>query len=344
MPESILSLIDSLVAAPGQVPVLEELERRSHTAPPEEVALLRRYLEFEQHRPSTFMLESVLACNLHCPECAIGGGMTTRKRKILSFDEFAIMFGKVRHWARYSYLHLWGEPFLNKDILAMTRVASATSRVNLSTNALLIKQEQVPEIIGSGVGDLIVSIDGVSQEVYQKYRVGGIAEDALKVLGWLAQENRNQGNRVNIMPQFIVFAHNKHEMDAFRSRCEAIGLTACFKAPYLRGQNSKFRASSLVEYQRQTWDDLPSLRQAISQCNDPPNVMTVDVHGKVIICCHDYDGEMSFGNLLESSFEDIWNHPKYRQFRWNTQTGRTAKFCETKCMSYFRTSEYPVES
>lgn len=343
MTESVLSLIDRLVARPGQADLLEQLEHRAAAAGPEDLALVRRYVEFESRRPTTFTLETVLSCNLRCPECAIGGGMTTRKRKILSLDEFDLMFGKVKEWARYTYLHLWGEPFLNRDILEMTRTASRTSRVNLSTNALLIRREQVEPIVASGVGDMIVSIDGATQEVYEKYRVGGKVEDAFRALGWLAEENRRQGSPVSITPQFIVFEHNRHEIETFRARCEGLGLRPVFKAPYLRGHASRFRASSLPEYQRRTWDDLPSLRQAISGCTNPPDVLTVDVQGKVILCCHDYDGQESFGNLLESSFEEIWNHPRYRQARWNIQTGRPPRFCETGCMTYFLTSEYPVE-
>lgn len=343
MADSILSIIDRLVASPGDAALLGELEERAPNCGPSDQALLRRYIEFEKRAPSTFTIETVLACNLRCPECAIGGGLTSRPKKILGYDEFSEMFGKVRDWARYTYLHLWGEPFLNRDILEMTRAASATSRVNLSTNALLLREEQIPSLIGSGVSDLIVSIDGATQEVYERYRVGGRVDEAFRALRWIAEENLRQGRRVNVIPQFVVFAHNQHEIGAFRARCEELGLTPSFKAPYLRGWRSKFRASARPEHQRRTWEDMASLREAISGCVNPADVLTVDVRGNAILCCHDYDGEVSFGNLLRSDFREIWDSPRYRKARWDIATGRPPRFCETKCMSYFLTSEYPVE-
>jgi len=343
MNESIAGIVDLLVADPGREDLIGILEERSRTCSSHEADLIRRYIEFESRKPSTFTVETVLACNLRCPECAIGGGLTTRKRKLLGLDEFETMFAKVKDWTRYAYLHLWGEPFLNKEILAMTRIASATSKVNLSTNALLLRQDQIPDIVGSGVSDMIVSIDGATQEVYEKYRVGGKVEEAFRALGWLADENRRQGQRVNIHAQFIVFGHNQHEMDLFRRRCDEIGVAVAFKAPYLRGSGSRFRASTLPEFQRRTYDTPDELRTAISGCVNPPDVLTVDVQGKVVLCCHDYDGEVNFGNLLTQSFDEIWNHPRYRQTRWNIATGRPPRFCETKCMTYFLTSEYPVQ-
>lgn len=343
MQESISGIIDLLVADPSREALIGTLEERSHACSTEDANLIRRYIEFETRKPSTFTVESVLACNLRCPECAIGGGLTTRKRKILGLDEFETMFAKVKDWTRYAYLHLWGEPFLNKEILTMTRIASATSKVNLSTNALLIREEQVPDIIASGVADMIVSIDGATQEIYEQYRVGGKVDEAFRSLRWLVEENRRQGRPVNIQAQFIVFGHNQHEMDLFRGRCEEIGVPVAFKAPYLRGSKSRFRAPTLPEFQRKTYDTAEELRTAISGCVNPPDVLTVDVQGNVVLCCHDYDGEVNFGNLLKSDFDEIWNHPRYRQTRWNIATGRPPRFCETKCMTYFPTSEYPVQ-
>ena len=84
--------------------------------------------------PTIFTLETALACDLKCPECAIGGGMIERKKGFLSFDRFKIVADKIRPHAKFLYLHLWGEPMLNREILEMTRYASTFVPTNISTN------------------------------------------------------------------------------------------------------------------------------------------------------------------------------------------------------------------
>jgi len=136
--------------------------------------------------------------------------MITRRKELLTFDRFKHIADKSRPFAQYYYLHLWGEPMLNRSILDMIRYVSNYAKANISTNALLLSKALCEDLITSGVTDLIVSIDGMSQEVYSKYRVGGDVEVAKERLAWLQEANIRNGNRVAISPQFIVFKHNQH--------------------------------------------------------------------------------------------------------------------------------------
>lgn len=63
--------------------------------------------------PKIFSIETMLGCDLRCPECATGGGMITRSKGFMTFDQFKIIANKIRHYCKYLYLHLWGEPLLN---------------------------------------------------------------------------------------------------------------------------------------------------------------------------------------------------------------------------------------
>jgi wyosine [tRNA(Phe)-imidazoG37] synthetase (radical SAM superfamily) len=342
-PTKLSQLLDQLVVDRSNAEALRRLKDGLSQATDYEKSLIQTYKEFERCIPSTFFIESVLACNLQCPECAIGGEITSRTKKIMSFEDFQCLADKISPYCQYLLLHMWGEPTMNKDIFKMITYAAQFARVNISTNALLLDEPRTKALINSGVSDLIVSIDGVSQEVYEKYRVGGKVERAFDALRMLTSYNHQSGNNVNIMPQFIVFAHNKHEMKIFSEICQQLQLQPCFKAPYIRNENSPFKASNIPQYQRQTYDTQDSLVQAISTCSDPRNVMTIDVHGNAILCCHDYDASMNYGNLFTSSVDDIWYSPKYRLDRWNIMRGKPTEFCLTKCMTYVSSDKYPVE-
>ena len=111
--------------------------------------------------PTTFAIETVLGCDLKCPECAAGGDFIRRKKGLLQFDQFKVIADKIRPFCKYLYLHIWGEPMLNKEIFKMIEYASAFTHTNISTNGQSLSQEKARKLIRSGVTDIIVSIDGI---------------------------------------------------------------------------------------------------------------------------------------------------------------------------------------
>ena len=285
--------------------------------------------------PATFTIETSLACNLKCPECALGGGMIQRPKGFMTFDDFKILADKIRPYVKYLYLHLWGEPMLNPDIFAMIRYASAFTRTNISTNGMNMTPEMAEELITSGVTEIIVSIDGVTQEVYEQYRVGGDVHKAFTSLTMLQQLNIKHGSRVNISPQFVVFRHNQHEMPQYQKACHTIGLQPTFKAPYIRTINSRIAYSDDPKFSRPHYSDIPPLKKAMMECPNPVDVFTVLMDGSVVICCHDYAGHTSFGNLFHQDVLAIWQSRHYRKFRESILTGHAPDFCVKNCMSYF---------
>ena len=83
-----------------------------------------------------------------------------------------------------------------------------------------LSEEKCDELIKSGVGTVIVSIDGVSQNVYEQYRIGGKVEKVFENISYLNEANKKYGNHVALLPQFIVFEHNYHEVEVFKKFCE----------------------------------------------------------------------------------------------------------------------------
>ena len=165
--------------------------------------------------PGKFAIETVLGCNLRCVECAVGSELVQRKHGVMSYERYLAVMEKISAHASYIYLHLWGEPMLNPDIYAMIAHASRTCRTNISTNGVLMDDAAAKKLITSGVSEIIVSIDGMTQAVYEKYRRNGDVRKALSSLVHLVKYNRLYGDRVDISPQFIVFEHNRHQMREF---------------------------------------------------------------------------------------------------------------------------------
>ena len=290
--------------------------------------------EFEQLVPKIFAVETVLGCDLHCPECAIGGGIITRKKGMMTFEQFKIIADKIQPFCKYLYLHIWGEPLLNKDIFKMVEYSSAFTKTNISTNGKSMTWEKARRLILSGVTDILVSIDGVSQGVYEQYRIGGSSSKAFSALKMLQGLNLRCGNKVNIIPQFIVFKHNQHEMKAFYKICSSMGLKTLFKAPYIRS-DSRYQNSDNPNFTRSSYPDIESLKQVMSKgCGNPKEVFTVLLDGNCVMCCYDHNGVTTYGNIYSQYVMDIWNSPKYMKDRLDILTGSAPKFCTDYCLRW----------
>ena len=287
----------------------------------------------EDYLPKTFSVETVLGCNLKCPECAIGGGIVKRKKGMMSFDRFKIIADKIRPFAKYLYLHIWGEPMINKDIIKMIKYSSEFVRTNIHTNGNSLTKKTAEELITSGVADLSISIDGFTQEVYEKYRVKGDVNKAFKQMETLYELNKKYGNPVNLSTQFIVFKHNHHEMNLFRNKCMALGIPFTFKAPYLR-KDSLFQESHIKKYTRKKSPDLKTLKVDMSRCENAKNVFTILLDGSVVLCCYDHNRETYFGNIFEQDVLEIWNSEKFRSFRSSILEGNPPDFCLNNCLLY----------
>lgn len=282
--------------------------------------------------PKVFSIETVLGCNLSCLECAIGAGLINRKYGYMSLEKYEVIHQKIKDHAEYIYLHLWGEPLLNKDILPIISMASKTARVNISTNANMITEEYAEKIIASGVQDIIVSIDGVTQRTYGLYRRKGDVNKAMQGLLYLLLQREKQHKNVKITPQFIVFDHNKHEMELFENFCADIGTYPTFKAPYIRN-GSYLKGSGIKKYTRPKAASVQNRKEIMRKCSIE-NEMTILLDGTVVPCCYDHDASTSLGNIYTKSLEEIVAGTQRQEFCHNLACGNTPEFCLTYCLQY----------
>ncbi len=291
------------------------------------------WADFNSLIPKTFTVETSVACELKCPECALGSGLMTRKKGVMSFERFKIIADKIRPFAKYLLLHMYGEPMINKDIFKIIRYASEIAPTNISTNGMAMTEEMAENLITSGVRDLIVSIDGYTQETYALYRRGGDIKKAFAALEMLQRSNIRNGRKVNIVPQYVVFRHNQHEVLAFAEYCKSLELFPSFKAPHLRPP-TPYENSEIPQFIRKQYPDRASQLKAMRDCSDPREVFTIHMDGSVIVCCYDYNGQTTFGNIFEQDVMEIWNSPNYKKFRWDIVSGNAPKFCIDKCLLY----------
>ena len=112
----------------------------------------------------------------------------------------------------------YGEPTLHPDFAAMLRMMREkcpSSHILTSTNGSRLRDAKLRTgLLASGLDEIIVSIDGASQETYSAYRKGGKLGEILEGMRCLRKERDLAGlARPRITWRYILFDWNDSEAD-----------------------------------------------------------------------------------------------------------------------------------
>lgn len=273
-------------------------------------------------KPTTLSIEPTTSCNLRCPECPSGLRSFTRPTGMLSKQVFEKAITEGKNNLTYLHLYFQGEPFLHPEFLEFVRLADKNRIFTAtSTNAHYIHEENVDKIIHSGLKQLIVSMDGMTQEVYQDYRIGGKLEKVQKGLALLLNRRKESGNTFpRIVLQYLVTGKNEHQIPELKSWARTIGVD---ELQLKTTQIYDFeRGSDLIpkdlKYSRYvpTSDGKWKLKKPIeNKCWRMWQGAVITWDGRMLPCCFDKDGKYTMGKITEDTIPTIWANSKYRDFR-----------------------------
>lgn len=108
-------------------------------------------------------------CNLRCSHCWVSAGATTSEE--LTTEEVRGLLADSAELGARSIKITGGEPFCREDISGIVKAAKdcGFTHIGIETNGTLIDPKILPELKRAGVG-LGVSVDGMSEEVHDKFR------------------------------------------------------------------------------------------------------------------------------------------------------------------------------
>lgn len=293
--------------------------------------------------PRRILIEPTNACNLKCPLCPVGDESKDRITGLMKFDQFKKIVDEVKGKTREFDVAGYGEPTINKDLYKMLNYAvSSNIRILLHSNGILLDSpEKVEKLISSRIYQITVSIDGSTQEVYEKYRIGGNLEAALNNLQALVDEKKKQGVTHPIIEWRTVATRiNEHQIEDMRAMADKIGVDKFhLKSVNLatisetnatktisRSIADKFLPES-VKLRRFGQDEE---RNVSNKCNWLYKNAYIMWNGDVTTCCYDTYNINVMGNLFEEgSLRAVWNNSKYRKLRQqvNTDISKAGKLC-----------------
>ena len=287
------------------------------------------------HAPMFVSVEPANICQLRCPECPVGRGkgeIKNSKLKIknsktpnspfMSMEVFRRVLAEVKETALVMQFYFQGEPLLNTNLPEMIREAHEAGLYTIvSTNAQAMTKERAEELVSSGLDRIIISMDGLTEETYSAYRVGGDVERCKAAIRWLreAKDHSSSGRTPVIELQCLRLKSNEQEWTLFKREYKTFGAdrltfktaqlydyenghplmpTEARYSRYIQGKDGKYHRRAMGKGCFRVWSGA---------------VITTD--GTVLPCCYDKGHEHAYGNIMQTPLAELFANEKAKSFR-----------------------------
>jgi radical SAM protein with 4Fe4S-binding SPASM domain len=272
--------------------------------------------------PLSISIEPTTSCNLRCPECPSGLRSFSRPTGMLKQELFESVIDQLAPKLSYLIFYFQGEPYLHPALLDMVRYASDKKIYTAtSTNAHFLSDEAARQTVESGLDRLVISIDGVTQETYESYRIGGkldkVIAGAENIIRW---KRKLKSKTPHVIFQFLVVRPNEHQIaDVYRLAKEIgvdnVALKTAQVYDYKNGSELIPSIEKYSRYKKGSNGTYSVKNQLLDHCWKMWHSCVITWDGKVVPCCFDKDAHFTLGNLNQNSFEEIWRGEKYGEFR-----------------------------
>ncbi|MCG8308025.1 MAG: SPASM domain-containing protein [Cytophagales bacterium] len=292
-------------------------------------AALRSKSPFHPGMPVSISVEPTTSCNLRCPECPSGLRSFTRPTGMMEMATFQKIIHELKKDLAHLFLYFQGEPYLNPNFLETVRLARAQNiYTTTSTNAHFLTSQNASETVKSGLSRMIVSMDGTSQECYEKYRIGGRLTKVIDGIKNLVIAKRAQKKHTPyIILQFLLFRHNTHQLPEVKRLAKSLGVDRLeFKTAQVydfeKGSELIPEEDGLSRYRLNGNNQFYLKNEMLNKCWKMWHSCVMTWDGNIVPCCFDKDAKYSMGNIRNQSFREIWNGEKYLEFRSNLFSDR----------------------
>jgi radical SAM protein with 4Fe4S-binding SPASM domain len=150
-------------------------------------------------RPLRLEMDIVNQCNLRCIMCHFSSAeFFKRKKQEISPEEFARVAEQVFPLCSYVSLSLSTEPLLHRKFGELLRIAGRYKIpfVYMHTNALLLNDRIIDQLIESKFNEVCISIDGATKQTYERIRVGANFERLIANIEAINRAKKRAGARL----------------------------------------------------------------------------------------------------------------------------------------------------
>ena len=271
----------------------------------------------KQRKYKKLRIEASSVCQLNCPSCP-----TARKlilpvigKGFLRINDFQNLIDENRY-VREIELSNYGEIFLNPDLLKIMHYAykknvllTAGNGVNLNN----VKMDVLEGLVKYQVRSLTCSIDGINQETYQKYRIGGNYDTVIKNIRKINKYKKKYRSIYPILTwQFIIFGHNEDQLQNAKNLAASLDMNFSPKLSFDSEFSPCSDATASREFKvrsRREYKEINKTEYMQHICNQLWEQPQINWNGKVLGCCINFWGDFG-GNVFADGLIDALNNEK----------------------------------
>jgi len=308
-------------------------------------------------------------CNALCIYCPRTLFKKSWEDRHLSLETFKRLKAVL---SRTDLVHLqgWGEPFLNPEFFEIAAFAKqAGCKVGTTTNAMLLNDERIREVIETGIDILAFSLAGTG-ESNDVIRKGTSLKKVLKAIQNLTKEKERQEKAFpEIHVAFMLFRSGMAELETLPSLLEGLGVSQVVVSTLDFVPTEELRKEAVIPATQEEYEEVRSVLDRLVEggrekglavhyhlvspqkrrevcteniqkafCISSDGAVTPCVYTNLRVSGTYYDLQgrevsyerMVFGNIKEKDVRDIWKEKPYDAFRRSFCKGELAATCQ-KC-------------
>lgn len=259
--------------------------------------------------PSYVEIETVNACNARCPMCTINDW--NRHYPVMKDNVFNKISDDLidnKKYLKRISLYRDGEPLIDKKL--PLRIAKFKDQgiddTSIATNVSLLNEKRSKEILEAGLGLIIMSIDSLKKEIFEKIRKKLVLEEVLDNAIKFFQLRDKINPKCRIWVRMIRQESNYHEWDEYLN----------FWKKYASGQDRIYYHNIF------NWGGQLDNYKPISKSFEPNlpcvalwSLMVFFANGDVPLCNVDYNNKYPTGSIMKNSIKEIWQSTVINQRR-----------------------------
>ena len=250
--------------------------------------------------PKFIEIETVNACNARCPMCTINDW--ERNYPVMKDDVFNKISDELidnKRFLKRVSLYRDGEPLIDKKLPERINKfkEAGINETSIATNVSLLNEKRSKDILESGLGLVIMSIDSLKKDVFEKIRVRlkyeEVRDNAINFLKLRDQINPKCRVWIRMIRQEI----NKDEWNDYYN----------FWKKYTSEQDRIYFHNIF------NWGGQLNNYKSIEKSFEPNlpcvalwSLMVFFANGDVPLCNVDYNNKFPTGNIMKKSIKELW--------------------------------------
>lgn len=295
--------------------------------------LLRKYFPIQR-----VQIEVTTFCNLKCKGCYHNLKEYSGKNKHMPLEDFKNYIDQLPK-ADDLQLYGIGEPIIHPDIVEMTRYAKKSNKFNsiiISTNCLAGKPSIFDELFSKGLDRIIISVDSLDQKEADELRAGTNVKQLKNNVKYLLDKYPDK-----IRFAIVISKRNMNTIEVTIKILDNMGAKYIELSPFSNMGDLEHLCLSFKEKTDfSKWAEKISTKNAkiaigayFKPTDQPCRIIfkraVISVDGYVVPCCTELNEEaIAFGNLKETSFDELFFSNKSNLLQAGIEKGKYPSICK----------------